>query len=158
MKAPTSDQVFELVSVFDRAIEIAPPSSSVDMYTGLVSVRHTPHPASTLKNHQCGTVHCHAGWFLLGLLWDGTSPFLHQKSVSYFTGTEKMARMLGFTSPFEMQIFFDKNPSIWGNTDGYYMFSAFSAFNSTKEALSLEKIRDHWTGVGLNLLAQETGD
>ena len=41
-----------------------------------------PHVSSKKDGHQCGTVHCMAGWYLLAKEWDGKSFFLKPRFVS----------------------------------------------------------------------------
>lgn len=148
----TSEKVFKVVEVFDRALELKGGEAEVNMVESRVS-------ESTLyESHYCGTVHCCAGWYYVGKHWDGGSRYLQEGShqITYGMGNCEMAEDLGFENPYELRRWADKNPQIWGNRHGEYLFEDGEAYGwEDTHVGSLSAIRDHWMGVGMSLLAEE---
>lgn len=103
--------------------------------------------------HQCGTVHCHGGWFAIAAV-------LHKKGfVTFEHGKKLMSQMLGFRCGYDLKVWGALNPQIWGNPDAMMMFLDVSAFyNDDKRpagAENLQHIIDHWTEVAERLEALE---
>lgn len=133
MKHPTSDAIAEVINVFKKVLPMAT-EHHLDMTDGRVNT----------DNHQCGTVHCHGGWFAVGacdaiLLLD------------FLDGAKELARMLGFRGKYDLVLWAKDNPKRWGNPYGAEMFCDSIAFyHRTKRpygAKTLQHIIDHWEEV-----------
>lgn len=147
----TSDKIFKLVETFERVLPCAKHEGALNMSKCDVSDRS--------DNRQCGTTHCHAGWYALAKEWDLKSPYLSEEiTLNYWKGKSIMEKDLGFFKGvipgFDCQRWAKNNPKIWGNGYGEKMFSESKAFNYEGE-LTLQKIVDHWREVGIRLKAQE---
>ena len=144
----TSNTIFKLVETFERVLPHAQHEGAVSMHQCVVS-DHT-------DGHQCGTIHCHAGWYALAHSWDLKSHYLDDGSetVTYSKGMGNMRRDLGLGSRGSLEEWAQSNPEIWGNEYGDYMFASRRAFNYEGK-LTLQKIVDHWGEVGMRLLLEE---
>lgn len=144
----TSGKIFKVVKKFERVLPFAEHENALNMQKGRVSDRN--------DGHQCGTIHCHAGWYLLAKKWDLKSHYLDDGSgiVSYLGGVVTMCRDLGFDTENDLLLWAKWNPEIWGNEYGERMFCSSLAFNY-EEGLTLQKIVDHWGEVGMRLLIAE---
>ena len=115
-------------------------------------VKHTYH---------CGTVACHAGWFVIAhhesrdieeLKWE----------VNYEKGVEAMNKFLGIRNPEHdnLSYYMDKHPQVWGNQNGGHMFNSKKAFvrysrlgkvcredEEKHRNFSLKVIGEHWLQV-----------
>lgn len=97
-----------------------------------------------MGNHTCGTVHCVAGWYAVANC-DTT------QNMDYTTGANKMARDLGFISNNTLEDYdllkrwAQKNPHLWGNSEGYYMFGSRSSYNPFP--YSMRDVYNHWVSV-----------
>ena len=146
----TSEKIFRLVEAFERMLPHAKGRRSLDMFQGWVS-----HDSGEYEGkHKCGTVHCHAGWYLLAKEWDGESATLARGYGDYDDGRELMKADLG-ASPGRWA---SLRPEIWGNDFGGRMFFCERAFISPDRpdgAETLQDIVDHWGEVGMRLLLDE---
>lgn len=91
--------------------------------------------------HPCGTVACHAGWFAVarGKKLD------YGKSYTYMSSADEMAKFLGLKSFDNLPEWAHKNPKIWGNHRGEFMFSRPIAFGKREnQELTLKDIGIHW--------------
>ncbi len=75
----------------------------------------------------CGTPACFAGFYaaLNGLSSKSHMPYLH--------GATLIAKACGFSDERNMKYWASKNPKLWGNDRGYYIFSNAKAFLPTEE-------------------------
>lgn len=110
------------------------------------------------SDHECGTVHCHAGVFLLGSDELDTS----RSWIQYIEGSKMMSEMLGFETTqsrivthegcYDTEIAaYEKleewavlNPARWGNANGGDMFADEDAFDG---ATNVSQIADWWDAV-----------
>ena len=99
------------------------------METGYIAfLYHPSHNES--KSVPCGTIGCHAGEYLLGRVWGNDnycSNGYHMtikggRMASYTDGMYLMAEDLGFHHIEELIQWAGKNPDIWGNQFGSFMF------------------------------------
>jgi len=97
--------------------------------------------------HECGTVHCVAGWYAVATL------DLENNKVDFRDGANQMASDLGFsdesfprTCKRSLEKFADCNPDIWGNAYGDSMFCSNEAYNGAESITDiinfLEGVRD----------------
>lgn len=97
--------------------------------------------------HICGTAHCHGGWYYISKHGGDVVTNTH----NFSNGANEMAIDLGFGwGSSELSAWASRNPEIWGNSDGIFMFgikSAFSGINRPSGAQNLQHIVDHWTEV-----------
>ena len=147
----TSKKVFEFVEILETILPYAQHDGALDMREICVS----ENPEFTGRPHQCGTIHCHAGWFCLAKLWDGESEYLPGECVYHRRGIDLI--WLHFR-PYRISSLMDKNPHIWGNRYGGDMYRDKQAFVSKERpdgAETLQDIVDHWGEVGMRLLILE---
>ncbi len=119
------------------------PHMKLDMKETLVYA----HKNSSMGEHPCGTVHCHAGAFMLG----SRVINLSQGAIHYTEGAIRMAELLGFSSesklgrPDHQLIHWARyNPDRWGNDSGGYLLYDVVAFDG---AATVSGIADWWDGV-----------
>jgi hypothetical protein len=136
---PKWKNVLKLANYF-RLIEVNTDNkASVSMGTGCVF---------EIEDHLCGTPACHAGWF--GIFYDD-----HAHDFDNYARI--MARMLGFNyTAQELEDWASENADLWGNNDGYSIFSDAAAFGSHgfdtgRGKLTMHVIADHWYGVAERL-------
>ena len=91
--------------------------------------------------HQCGTVHCFAGWYgvLHPELWAADASFKE-----YSVAADAIAQRCGFSDKRAFKAWADSHPKLWGNNEGYWLFSSKDAFNG---AADLTGIVHHLYGV-----------
>lgn len=182
----TSQKVYKLIKTFERVLPHAGHEGALNMREGSVSIDRTNIDRTNIdkyvggaKSHYCGTVHCHAGWYLLGKKWNLHSQFLThynifkkalgiQRPYSYSDGAEEMAKDLGFNEREELEDWAENNPSIWGNEFGINMFFEECAFTgrifnyceTDTPTITLKDIIKHWKGVHdrLEKLEKESQD
>ena len=126
---PSPEACREVAACINRAIEKYP-EVELDMNESRVNYH----------DHPCGTTHCHAGLFLIGC---DNSEYEHV-GVGYGYGVKLMIKMLGFGSCKLLLEWAQINHVLWGNNDGYWMFSGSDAFN---EAETPSKIAEWWEAV-----------
>ena len=80
--------------------------------------------------HQCGTVHCFAGWYgvMHPKLWPHGTLFKEYK-----VAADAIAERCGFTNMVALKAWADKHPKLWGNNNGYWLFSSKDAFNGAAD-------------------------
>lgn len=136
LKHPHSSAVQKVIDALQRALPMAKMDGHLDMSEGRVN---------HIGGHVCGTIHCHGGWFAIGM-----NMHEHGK-IDYEYGTKSMARILGFETPSMLKEWSYKNKDIWNNEDGLFMFTRPCAFyHPTRRptgALNLQHIIDHWEEV-----------
>lgn len=100
--------------------------------------------------HSCKTIACHGGYacLIFGL-----------KSKKYTTGAHKIAEYLGFKSRHSLKDWAHNNSEIWGNEDGYHMFSLNCAFDcSVFNKETLKDVVSHYIGVAERLMNMGDGN
>lgn len=159
MKHPNSEKCFQLADIFEAVVK-RHPEGQLDMMTVEVSdLRHG-------REHRCGTVHCHAGWALVGISPEKvnipkTYVSFHEGVVAldefFFGASDEVADNGTIFSA--LTDWADRNPSLWGNGHGSIMFSSKIAFYHglarRKGALTLKHIADHWREVGKRVANME---
>jgi hypothetical protein len=128
-KHPKSENILKVIKTFEKVLPSAKKRGHLDM--------------TEPKVRECGTVHCHGGWFAVAVCD-------LKKGVDYIDGANEMARMLGFAFYLDLESWARDEEKIWGNDAGALMFSDSSAFQSEKRpegAKSLQDIVDHWKEV-----------
>jgi hypothetical protein len=79
--------------------------------------------------HKCGTVHCLGGWYIIAHLREKA----FNSELNYMLGAKQLANDLGFRHEFDLEIWAEYNPEIWGNMDGYRIFCSPSAFQNSNQ-------------------------
>ena len=70
----------------------------------------------------------------------------------FYVWGRALAIFLGFKCGNELEIWARKNPELWGNKYGYYMFCAFLAFaEDLSKEITHRDIIEHWKKVLVNL-------
>jgi hypothetical protein len=105
---------------------------------------------SVIQN-ECGTVACH------GVFADIILYYQEEKHLArYWRGALKLSRFLGFDFPHDFLHWATRNPHLWGNKLGRYMFRSegYLSFgkSSKEEEVSLFTIAEHYLGVAERLL------
>ena len=142
----TSDKIFKVVENFRK-------------YKGKFKIDMG---ATCTRNHPCGTVCCHAGAYYITKRFIGDfiprvmDKYCEMEEVTpYGIGRQIMALDLGFDDFRELLVWAKDNKDIWGNKYGEYMFSSKDAFVRFGAEVTLEKIINHWEGVGRRLRQRE---
>lgn len=128
---PTPEACRAVANQIRKAIEEYP-NMKLDMHEGRVKS----------LDHACGTTHCHAGIFLLGE--DNFQMHEINGFWDYTQGIQLMTERLGFAHKDDLRDWAKNNPELWGNENGYWMFSEVDAFNYAK---SVSEIADWWSDV-----------
>ena len=131
---PTPAACYDVAAALENALKKYP-----DMELNMVE------PIVQADHHPCGTIHCHAGAYLIG-----AQELEKGKSYDFKQGAELMAHNLGFTSKDALSLWADKNPKIWGSIFGRGMFSYSRAFN---RAWNISQIAEWWRNVGIRIEA-----
>ena len=125
-------------------------------------------PQASLDMTSCSA--CHGGWLALTfagfgeIYWQtvGYAPEKYNQavyrntfeSVGFDHGSDRMARHLGFGDDDELVEWAHKNPNLWGNRCGAFMFNAGMdgciAFDRTSD-FPVQVITDHWRDVALRI-------
>ena len=161
----TSERVFKLVETFESILPYASKEDSLNMREAGISDRDP----QRVKN--CGTIHCHAGWYYLAKKWDRKSEFIDNedsernpytgksRQVDYRSGIKMMAKDVGDMRSEQLKQWASVNPALWGNCWGYWMFTYEAAFGDKKgetpSPLTLSHIVKHWEKVGYRLREKE---
>ena len=128
------------------------------------------HRGTVIKpRHECGTVHCFAGWYFVAYLqrngisideFEDTSGYL-----DYSEGVNLMSRTLELPEPHlesDLSDWARANPDLWGNHKGGLVFGHKMAFYSSKDRLygaeNINDIIDHLTEVRNRLINLEEFD
>ena len=111
MKHPTPEACRAVAARFD----------SVKGYPGKVDM----HEGGISKN-ECGTVACHAGWYLVAHL-KGT-PVSDWKLFDYRQGKELLIKDLGVAGEYYIVHWAEDYPELWGSKHGGCMFVSRIAF------------------------------
>jgi hypothetical protein len=103
-----------------------------------------------MKNrHECGTVHCASGWYVVANLDRPEIKNRFKKGyVGYSDGADLMARDLGFADRDCLQTWAYENPEIWGNENGRSIFSEESAYDNE----GFDGVIKQWELVKQNLI------
>ncbi len=157
----TSKKVRKLVKTFERVLPYARrKGASLNMDSAVVS-RPVGSNTPACQDHKCGTVHCHAGWYLLAKMWDGKAEYLPAGRHYYYdVGARMMAQDLGLLCGYALKYWARDNPDLWGNDRGNEMFigmRAFSPDGMNVPESSLDAIVDHWRQVADALELAEIG-
>lgn len=100
----------------------------------------------------------HAGIYYLARRSDIlTNTTLAADPAPYRTiGAELIATDAGFNSAREYQEWADQNPTLWGNQNGYLMFSRPESFNlPASSEINLKDINDHYYALHDRVLSKE---
>lgn len=138
---PLASQVLTVINNFKKVLPMAKREDHLNM--GCTSVN---------RSHECGTVHCHGGWYAISVL------DVENKLLSYTDGADRLAKDLGFGFDEDIQEWAEQNQTLWGNEIGYGMFCDRRAFKSPDRpdgANNLQDIISHWTEVYERLLVFE---
>lgn len=98
--------------------------------------------------HECGTVHCVAGWYYLASKTDIELEAAKTRTsyIGFTSGVMIMREDLGFHTTAELEEFVRNNPEIWGNSHGQELFSDSIAYDNAEtlhEVVTyLEGVRD----------------
>ena len=140
----TPEKIDIVIKNFERVLPYAESPDSLDMGEHRVSLRsHEKTDVPII--HKCGTVHCHAGWYLLAKIWDLKSDFIGSgEKHLYEDGAYLMAKDLGLKKIRKLEGWAAKHPEIWGNDMGDFMFSSEESLGYPD---TLADIVDHWRGV-----------
>ena len=99
--------------------------------------------------HDCGTVHCVAGWYAVAnLRRKAIKDKIEKGRVDYSDGADLMSIDLGFTDKFDLKDWAEVNPKIWGNEDGDEMFDSLFSYDNT----GFDGVIAQWELVKQNLL------
>ena len=108
--------------------EEAPKENRVDMVNPNVNI--------------CGTTACHAGWFASGYFKERPDIYF-----DYWDSGTIMAKYLGFGGSWGLEMWAERNPKVWGNTQGGGILSNPYAFGKSRHNITLEDIGLHWLQV-----------
>lgn len=158
MKHPKSENCIKLADTFIEIIAKFPKGKLNMMEGSVCDLRDKSKP------HPCGTVHCHAGWAMVGLnpkKTNAAGAFL-----SYHAGVAEIDKLMFNAQSKQpmacyslIALWAQHNPKLWGNYDGGSMFISSRAFaHATKRpfgAANLKHIADHWREVGKRLAKLE---
>jgi hypothetical protein len=123
MRNPTIKQVEYVIGRLQLVIGQACKEGALDMDEGRVY--------SEVDNYDCGTVHCVGGWYAFAnLRRQVIKSRIKHGYVSFKNGAKLLANDLGFANQFILEDWANDNPRIWGNINGYYMFSSESAYDN----------------------------
>ena len=141
MKNPTIKQVNFVIEKLQLVREQASEYGAFDMIENRVySKKH---------KHECGTVHCTAGWYAVAnsdrqVIKDK----INQGCVDFRDGADLMAIDLGFDNTYDLKCWAYENPEIWGNEDGRWLFAKDEAYNTS----GFEGVIAQWQLVKQNLI------
>ena len=151
MQHPSSEAVYKVADVFKTIHKMSLKKEhnfSLDMSRGIVDEK---------DGIVCG---CHAGWYMYGTekgIWRDCiygqvlSTGRDVGATPYTEGADLMAKSLGFKDQFELRLWADNNPYLWGNSYGVYLFTRMKAFGLSKKTLTFKDIFKHWRLVGHRL-------
>ena len=134
----TSGKIREMIKRFETILPYAMDAGAVNMMSSMVSDKE--------RKHKCGTIHCHAGWYVLACVWDRKADYLDGDEVDFRMGADRMEHDLGMGG-YTLPLWANDYPEIWGNDDGDMLFYDPAAFGCTKGDITLEKIIGHWRRV-----------
>ena len=139
MRNPTIKQVNHVIKKLQLVRKQASKKGAFDIAESRVYDDH----------HDCGTVHCVAGWYAVANL---NRKFIKNKfnqgRVSFVDGAELMAIDLGFADQHPLEDWAFDNPKIWGNEDGDEMFSKERAYDNP----GFDGVISQWVNVRDNLM------
>src|SRR6478736_8535916 len=118
MNNPKSEDVKKVIDSFKSVLHMATRPNHLHMSETTV-VGHS---------HECGTVHCHAGWYGVAMIEKGEYLKDVYGRVGFSVAGNKLAEDLGFNDRDELAIWARHNPKIWGNVHGGAMFVLECAF------------------------------
>lgn len=150
MNIPTPQQVQEVIDNLSKILPQAHSNESLDMME--VSVRN--------GSYDCGTVHCHAGWYAVARL-DYFFKHGFKGSVNYTDGIDLLCKDLGFRNKFKLAEWLGHIDGVraWGNDQSLFLFKKKSAFyhpvKRPEGAKNLQHIIDHWIEVKERLVQME---
>ena len=148
----TSEKIFEFVEIFETILPYAEHENALNMNEPAIS---TVERLFVAQRHQCGTTHCHAGWFYLAKKWDRKSDYLKEDDdIDYREGIDLINSFFMCC----VQDWAETNYNIWGNDYGNNIFInelAFLSDTRPEGAKNLQDIIDHWGEVGMRLQIQE---
>ena len=144
MKNPTVKQVNFVIEKLKLVRKQASEEGALDMNE--IEVYSKEH------NYECGTVHCVGGWYVVANMNRQVIKDKVKKGyVSFVDGADLMAQDLGVGCNYHLQNWAYRNPEIWGNEKGYYMFSETYAYDDT----GFDGVIGQWCIVRDNLIELE---
>lgn len=134
----------KVINTLKKALPYAWREKNLDMSNG--------HVYSKFRTAICGTPHCHGGWY--ALVSNISTSYGYK---NFHDGMDQMNKDLGIPSVLSWAL---KNPDLWGNNQGGYMFSgagnfAFASPTRPSGAKRLQDIIDHWKEVYERLVILE---
>jgi hypothetical protein len=147
MKNPTIKQVAFVIDKLKLVREQASQECALDMDE--TRVRN--------KEYDCGTVHCVGGWYAVANLNrkaiknkfdEGHVAYGH---IDYVDGANLMAKDLGFADHYELEDWANKNPKIWGNERGRFMFTDEFSYDNA----GFDGVIAQWELVKQNLIWEQ---
>lgn len=105
-------------------------------------------------SHDCGTVHCVAGWYAVANqdhAW--IKHLINVKACDYLDGAHLIAMTLGFHNINDLGDYMLNRPDIWGNELADEMFCSMAAYNGLEEDSKnpMSIIIAHWEQVKRNV-------
>lgn len=150
-----SENVWKVIQNFERVLPYAKTKNKFNM--GSPSVSCLIYPGEYA--HECGTVHCFAGWYFLAKEWNLEDKFL-KTDKNYTDGAllmhNDMFNIAEYCDQFaihSMREFFRDNKEIWGNKYGSFLFYNDFAFTprEKKEADNLMDCVEHLVEVAMRV-------
>jgi hypothetical protein len=124
MRNPTRKQVNYVINKLESVREQANEEGAFHMDEARVYDKEE-------DKYECGTVHCVGGWYAVASLRRKMiKDKIKNGYVSFEDGAELLANDLGFADQYLLEDWAHDNPKIWGNVDGYYMFTDESAYDN----------------------------
>ena len=143
MKNPTIKQVDFVIDKLKSVSGQARKKGAFDMSETIAYIKN---------KHDCGTVHCVGGWYVVANLHRKEIKDRFKKGfVGYSDGANLMARDLGFANRDCLQTWANDNPKIWGNTAGKGLFANESAYDNE----GFDGVIAQWELVKQNLIELE---
>lgn len=140
---PKSTDILKVIKNLKKVLPQATRKRHLDMGECMVN-KH---------DYECGTRHCLAGWYAVATCNT-------KNALDFVDGVNKMVKHLGFPNENEFSKWASTNPQIWGNEDGYGIFSDKDAFYNKEKrpegAENLQHIIDHWEEVYERIKKLET--
>jgi hypothetical protein len=144
MKNPTIKQVEYVIEKLESVREQASKEGAFYMREGRVYDKE--------YKYKCGTIHCVGGWYAFANLGrEFIAGKIKKGCVSFVDGAELLARDLGLGNLNGLCNWAFDNPKIWGNKNGFDMFSNENTYDNPGYA----GVISQWVNVRDNLIKLE---